>query len=334
MNETSPHNTVEGESATTGATGSATGASFVRALIKLARPHQWAKTGFVALGPFYGGAFRTPEDWMAIIGAIAAFGFAASACYVLNDLSDREADRAHPRKRRRPIASGLVSPRAAVVYAGVLYVLACLGVGLVALGPVGPVAAGWVGLAVGVYVLNVNLYTYVLKHSVMLDVVSLAIGFVLRVLGGCAAVAVEPSTWLLNVTFFLAMFLAFGKRLGERRTAEGEVGAIRAVQTVYTSELLRMSVVVTAVATLLTYAAYVQEMADQYTLGFNLLWLSILPATYALLRCIVLVERGVYDDPTELAARDRPFQLAAVLFAAITFLVMSTMTPTAWQQHA
>jgi len=301
-----------------------------RALLKLARPHQWAKTGFVALGPFYGGAFREPSEWAAIIGAVCAFGFAASACYVLNDLSDREADRAHPRKRHRPIASGIIAPRLAAMYTVVLYVLALGGIGLVAAGPAGLAGAGWLGLAVAVYVLNVNLYTYVFKHKVMLDVVSLAIGFALRVLGGCAAVAVEPSTWLLNVTFFLAMFLAFGKRLGERRTVEGEVGAVRAVQALYTSELLRMSVVVTAVATLLTYAAYVQDNAEQYTMGFNLLWLSILPATYALLRCIVLVERGDYDDPTELAAQDRPFQLAAAIFAAITFIVMTAMHPAAW----
>src|SRR5207249_892042 len=92
----------------------------------------------------------------------------------------------------------------------------------------------------------------------------------------------------------------------------------RGVHLKYTDELLRMAVVVTGVAALLTYADYVQAQASTYTIGFNILWLTILPATYGLLRAMVLIERGVYDDPTELAVRDRPFQAAAVGFAALT----------------
>src|SRR5690606_16191438 len=119
------------------------------------------------------------------------------------------------------------------------------------------------------------------------DVISLASGFVLRVLGGCAAAMVVPSSWLLNCIFFLSMFLAFGKRLGERRTLGADAAAARGVQSVYTDDLLRMSVVVTAVATLITYAGYVQAHEEDYRRGFNLLWLTMLPATYGLLRCIV-----------------------------------------------
>jgi 4-hydroxybenzoate polyprenyltransferase len=196
-------------------------------------------------------------------------------------------------------------------------------------GPAG--AALWLGVAVAAYILNVTLYSMGLKKAVILDVISLAAGFVLRVVGGCAAAGVEPSSWLLNCTFFVSMFLAFGKRLGERRTMGGEAAAVRGVQTAYTDELLRMTVVVTGVASLLTYAGYVQAHADRFRFlaypgdgaaegsgfGLNLLWLTVLPATYALLRCIVLIERGDYDDPTELASRDRPFQAAAALFAAI-----------------
>ncbi|MBL8759458.1 MAG: hypothetical protein JNK35_13635, partial [Phycisphaerae bacterium] len=143
-------------------------------------------------------------------------------------------------------------------------------------------------------------------------------GFVLRVLAGCAAVLVVPSTWLLNVTFFIAMFLAFGKRLGERRTMGDDAAAARLVQAKYTDELLRMVVVVTGVATLLTYAGYIQSQEFGFTRGFNLLWLTMLPATYGLLRCIVLLERGDYDDPTELAAKDRAFQVAVVVFVGLT----------------
>ena len=133
---------------------------------------------------------------------------------------------------------------------------------------------------------------------------------------------VLPSTWLLNVTFFLAMFLAFGKRLGERRTMGDAAANARSVQSDYSDAFLQMAVVVTAVTTLLTYAGYVQAREADYTWGLNLLWLTILPATYGMLRCIVLVDRGTYDDPTELATHDRPFQLAMGLFALVTVVLV------------
>ena len=151
--------------------------------------------------------------------------------------------------------------------------------------------------------------------------------------GGCAAVGVTPTVWLLNVTLFLAMFLAFGKRLGERRTlapsaedgfetSGGGAADHRPVQAQYTDALLRMMVVVTGVATLIAYAGYLQAHDADYVLGFNLLWLTILPATYCLLRAIVLLERGAYDDPTELATGDRAFQLGAAVFIIISTAVL------------
>jgi hypothetical protein len=133
------------------------------------------------------------------------------------------------------------------------------------------------------------------------------------------------------------MFLAFGKRLGERRTLGDDAMAARAVQGVYTDELLRMMVVVTAVAMLLTYAGYVQDQESRFVwvlgdralgtgesprLGMNLLWLTVLPATFAVLRCIILLERGDFDDPTELATKDRDFQLAALAFAVLTAVLV------------
>jgi 4-hydroxybenzoate polyprenyltransferase len=265
----------------------------------------------------------THPDWAAVAAATAAFGLASSACYVVNDLRDRAADQAHPRKRKRPIASGAVSPRVAGIFAATLALAAAA---IVALLP----AEGrlWVGVALGAYVANVLLYSLVFKQHVILDVISLSLGFVLRVLGGCAAATVIPSAWLLNCTFFLAMFLAFGKRLGERRTmlaAGADATSARAVQSIYTDELLRMVVVVTAVATLITYAGYVQAREAAMPGQLNLLWLTMLPATYGVFRSMVLLELGRYDDPTELAAGDRPFQLAALLFGFITVAVFAYM---------
>jgi 4-hydroxybenzoate polyprenyltransferase len=296
-------------------------------LFKLARPHQWLKGVFVLLGPLYGLKDLTPQQhllwWGPLISgvlAFLAFGFASSACYVLNDLMDVEQDRAHPRKRHRPLASGAVSKGVALVFGVGLYLAAAAVIGAleesVRLGVAAVVLA---------YILNVWAYTLWLKHVVIADVLSLALGFVLRMLGGCAAVGIAPTTWLLNTTLFLAMFLAFGKRLGERRTMGAEVAAARGVQAVYTDELLRMVVVVTAVATLITYAGYVQaheaEHAHQvwpFKASLNFLWFTVVPAVFALMRAIVLLERGTYDDPTELAVRDRPMQGAVLVFALLT----------------
>lgn len=297
-------------------------------LLKLARPTQWTKSGFVVIGPLYALAAGTKGiDWLGVAVTAFAFCLVASACYVINDLKDRELDAAHPRKRHRPIASGRVSPAQARTFAAVLLILGLLPMG------------GWIGYSIStgqpshwewplalltLYWCNVTAYSYALKHRVVIDVISLSVGFVVRVLAGCAAANVEPSPWLVNSTFFISMFLAFSKRLGERRTmgsAEGAASA-RTVQVKYTDDILRMLVVVTAVATLLTYAGYVQSFGLRHEQhagpSFTLLWLTMIPATYCLLRCIVLVERGDYDDPTELASRDRPFQAAVVVFGLIT----------------
>jgi 4-hydroxybenzoate polyprenyltransferase len=294
--------------------------------ILLARPWQWSKGAFVLVGPLYGRAF-SHNQLIAAIGAFLAFAFASSACYVINDIADSESDRAHPRKRNRPIAAGRVSTPAAYAFFLLLVAAAIASLLIVPESAPGALNREWLAACVAAYIVNVFAYSLVLKHKMVADVMSLSLGFVLRVLGGCAAVGVEPSSWLLNVTFFLSMFLAFGKRLGERRTMGDAAASARGVQSRYTDELLRMSVIVTGVATLLTYAAYVvgQEKHYNHFHGmqvFNLLWVTMLPATYALLRAMVKVETGEFDDPTEMAVHDRPFQAAAFTFAAMTLALL------------
>lgn len=278
------------------------------------------------IGPFYGmrdlearGQDLATTALHALL-AVVAFSLASSACYVINDIADRGADRLHPRKRTRPIASGAVSVRQAWAFAACLFAgsaLATLGL------PMGVWA--WFFATLGVYAANVALYSARLKHVVIVDVMSLSLGFVLRVIAGCVAVGVAPSVWLLNVTLFLAMFLSFGKRLGERRTLSDDEGSEHAamlhrpVQRIYTGVMLQMFVVVTAVATLMTYAGYVQSWGEDHAgVELNTLWPTVLAATYCLLRAIVLLEQGEYDDPTELATHDRPFQIGAVVFALLT----------------
>jgi 4-hydroxybenzoate polyprenyltransferase len=302
----------------------------------------------VLIGPLYGLIDRdvSLREAMApmIVPALAtAVGFAliASACYAINDVVDAPKDRLHPRKRSRPVASGAVSPATARLFAAVLAVA-----GLAVLLLVGD--ARWAVVALGLaYAANVMAYSFALKRIVIADVMCLSLGFVVRVLAGCAAAGVAPSTWLLNSTLFLAMFLAFGKRLGERRTVGQDASAsVRSVHGAYTDELLRMMTLVTGVVTLLTYAGYVQSRDATFGVPLpthpaqptipvvptpaapsaaasaipeiNALWFTLIPVTYALLRAIVLLERGRYDDPTEMASKDLPMQAAVLAFIACT----------------
>lgn len=306
----------------------------VGAIARLIRPKQWAKNGFVLLGPLYG--FRDHiaqgmdpavifKGWAgSVVLTIILFSLVSSSCYVVNDILDASRDRFHPRKRKRPIASGEITPRQGWIIAALL-----LGASFACIFLLPGAVRTPVAVLAGVYAANVWAYSLAMKHVAVLDVLSLSMGFVLRVVAGCACVAISPSTWLLNVTLFLAMFLAFGKRLGERRTLGDDATNARGVQGIYTDDILRMFVVVTAVGTLITYAFYIQSREGKYLIpmswfpdGLNLLWLTILPATYALARAILLIERGKYDDPTEMASKDPPTQLAAILFAAATIGVV------------
>lgn len=306
----------------------------LRAFVKLARPTQWSKSVFVLLGPAYGVSIGLEENWWAVLWAAAAFSLASSGLYVVNDWFDREKDRAHPRKRHRPLAAGTVSARD-----GMLFAAGLLAVGVACGAMVWPTGAGTGSLVavlalLGLHIGNVLAYSAWIKRAVIADVMSLSMGFVLRVLAGCAAAGIEPSTWLLNATLFLSMFLAFGKRLGERRTLGTEASAARSVQQGYSDVLLEMAVVVTGVATLLTYAGYVQSRGSDFTVlfgfgepsagggpggfGINLLWLTMLPSTLALLRTMVQLDRGAFDDPTELAMHDRVVRACAAVFVGLS----------------
>jgi decaprenyl-phosphate phosphoribosyltransferase len=318
----------------------------VVSLVKLARPHQWAKSVFVLLGPLYGlraiggggsgggvgGEVVSVRHLLAqALAAAAVFALCSSACYIFNDIQDIEKDRVHPRKRNRPLAAGHVPLGVAWAFMFTLFGGAA---GLAFF--VDAEHRGGLMLIAALYAANVIAYSAWLKHAVVADVISLSLGFVFRVIGGCVATAIAPSTWLLNVTLFLAMFLAFGKRLGERRTAAAagyDASAARGVQAKYTDDLLRMSVVVTAVGTLLTYAGYVQGRESEFTFGLaplgvglgsmNWMWFSILPAMYGMLRAIVLLERGAHDDPTEMVVKDRALALAGVAFVVLSGLVIA-----------
>src|SRR5262245_51680844 len=201
----------------------------IPALIRLARPTHWVKNGFVA-GPLI---FANPESFGQAAAqsatAVAVFSLVASAIYCFNDVLDAESDRAHPTKRHRPVASGAVSPPLAVAWGALLAGSA--------------IAVAWWQLprpflyALGAYVLNNVLYNAWLKRQQIADVISIAAGFVLRLVAGTIAIGAVASSWLLVCSFSLALFLGFGKRRSELALAEsGRV--YRPVLKTYTAPML------------------------------------------------------------------------------------------------
>lgn len=225
--------------------------SLPAALLRLARPRDWAKSVFILLPlPF---ALRAGASLSAAALAlgIAAFCLVASGVYVMNDLRDAEADRRHPRKKQRPIAAGTVPPRVAAPF----------GVALLAAGLALGVASGHraVPVFLGVYVATNVFYTLAGKHVPILDVFLLGSGFVLRVLVGCALLDAPPSNWLLTCSLWVALFLGFAKRRAD--FAHGS-GAETAAQSIgYTAPFLEQAMSIAAGLILVSYALYSQDAA-------------------------------------------------------------------------
>ena len=281
-----------------------------RALIKTLRPHQWVKNGFVAAALVFGKKILDPEARLLALGAVAAFCALSSAIYALNDVLDADKDRAHPVKRRRPIASGALSERTGVLAAGLL---AAGGLGGAYL-----IDARFAAVAAGYLVLNLA-YSLKLKALAFVDVACIATGFLLRVLAGAFAVDVPPSRWLLLCTLLLASYLGFGKRsheLGQALAAADPVDpreSLRKTRPVllrYNLAHLRWALYGLGTLTVTAYALYT---VAPHTIEFfgtrRMIWTA--PFCLAgIARFLHLVTRRPHgDSPTEEMLRDPAFMV-------------------------
>jgi 4-hydroxybenzoate polyprenyltransferase len=279
------------------------------ALLSALRPKQWIKNAFVVAPAIFAGELGDPNALRRVAAAVAAFCAVASATYLLNDVLDREADRQHPKKCRRAIASGLLPVPTALAAAGAL---AIGGLGLAA-------ALGVSTLAVVfAYVLSTVGYTLYFKHSVILDVMFLAAGFVLRVFGGAVAARVEASEWLLLCTLLLALFLGFSKRRHELTLLEGEAASHRRVLVHYSSQLLDQMLVIVATSAILCYILYTVWPSTVEKFGTKHLVFTVPFVIYGILRYFYLIhERDSGGDPTDSLLTDGPLLLDVLLWAAV-----------------
>ncbi len=270
-------------------------------LIKTMRPKQWVKN-VVVLAPLIF-AHQLLHVGIAL-RALAAFGLfclLASAIYLLNDLVDVDADRAHPVKKARPIAARIVPERVAkVAFVGLVTIVA---IGSFLLSP-------WTLLTtMGYLALNLA-YSFKLKRIAYVDVVCIALGFELRVLAGASAASVPPSIHLIVVMFLAAMFLGLGKRLHELAVVGGEA---RSVLKSYDAGIVTGLLVGFGLATLVTYAMYTLDPSTIERFGTRYLVLSALPAALGMFRFVQLVRRKSHaESPTDAMLRD-PLFLGSIL---------------------
>lgn len=280
----------------------------VLAVLSLLRPHQWIKNGFIAAPLFFTPSALSWASAALVGGAVASFCALASAVYILNDYLDRDADRGHPVKCRRPLAAGTVPVPLAF---GLLGVLLAAGLGL-ALALPGRFAA-----VAGLYfVLNLG-YCFSLKHVAIVDVLIIALGFVLRVEGGGTVIGVVPTAWIVIITGLLALFLALAKRRDDLVCALD--GRHRGSLNGYNRPFLDVAVSVTLGALLVAYLIYTTDAGVMDRLGTRNLYYTAPFVVAGILRYlqITLVDERS-GSPTTLALTDR-FLVLTILGWLATF---------------
>lgn len=281
-------------------------------VVRLLRPTQWTKNGFVLAGFIFARHWNDSTLLTSALLAFVAFCAAASAAYVLNDWHDIEADRNHPVKRFRPLASGDVTPRTAAVVAIVMLCVATIS--SLAAGP------GAFAAVMAYLVLNAA-YSQFLKHVVIADVFTVAAGFMLRLLAGTAGIGIPPSSWLLLTGLFLTLFLGFAKRRAEWTDSldASARSKRRKVMQDYSAPLLDTFLSVTATASILSYGLYTVDPEIQQLHGTSDLVYTVPLVTFAVFRYLYLVHsRGQGENPS----RDL-FVDPQVLLCAVAWVITS-----------
>jgi len=262
------------------------------------RPNQWTKNLIVFAGLVFGEQLLEPSAVARAAGAAGIFCALSSAMYLVHDVGDRARDRLHRVKRARPIAAGRVSPATALSAAGLL-----IAAGIAAAFQLEPRLALLALIFVGV----VTLYSRVLKEIVILDVLAIAIGFVVRAVAGAVVIDVPISQWLLVCTLLLALFLGLTKRRQEVEVLGADSMQHRSTLGRYTPQLLDQLVTVMAASTLVSYAVYTTGAETVEKFGTELLTLTIPFPIYGLMRYLVLVhDKTSGTGPSDMLLRDRP----------------------------
>lgn len=281
--------------------------NFLDGMIKALRPRQWVKNVLVVAAPAAAGTQTLTDTSVlfSVLVAFVAFSLTASAVYLVNDALDVEADRAHPTKRYRPIAAGVLPVPVAYGMAVVLFAVSIV-LSLLFAHPA-------LALVVAVYFVLQLMYCFGLKHQPVLDIAFVSSGFLLRAVAGGAAAEVAISQWFLLVMAFGSLFMAAGKRYAELRLHLETGAKIRKALESYTPTYLRFVWTLSATVLVLTYALWAYQRGEGTDTA---IWLqiSIVPFTIAVLRYAVDVDAAQAGEPEDIALGDRVLQILAVLW--------------------
>ncbi len=276
--------------------------------LKLIRVHQWHKNAFVLAGFFALGDYTNTRLLTAALINVLAFCFLSSAVYIINDFHDRHADRAHPVKRYRPLASGTVPVAHAFLLAAVLFV-AALGLGRL---------NGLVSVLILMSYFVITLaYTFGLKHLPIVDVFLIAFGFILRLLAGTSGIAIEVSEWLLLTGFTASLLIGFVKRYGELAKYQN-AHSHRLVLNRYSPAVLKTYISIMSGCTILLYMFYTVSPHAQALRGSTSLIYTVPFVIFGILRFLHLVFQDMTgDDPSELFMKDRILLITVMLWAVV-----------------
>jgi 4-hydroxybenzoate polyprenyltransferase len=284
-------------------------------LLRLMRPYQWVKNGFVFTGLLFGHAWHDPHLVTRVVIAFAAFCLVSSAIYTFNDIVDLEQDRLHPKKSKRPLASGAVSVPAAAILAALL---AVPGLALAY------AASPAVFIIVLGYALMNIAYSLRLKHVVILDVFIIATGFMLRILAGTLGVGIPPSQWLLLCGLMVTLFLGFTKRRAEIIALTDDKAAHRKVLEHYSPVLLDKMIGITAAGLIMSYSLYTMNAETIRIQGTANLIYTVPFVMYGVFRYIYLLHhqsRG--GDPSHDLVRDPHLLIVVGAWLAATILLIA-----------
>ena len=283
-------------------------------LVLSLRPSQWTKNLIVFAGLIFGQRLFDPTAILQAAAAFVVFCALSGVVYLVNDVADRDADRTHPLKRFRPIASGALPVSSALGVAGVLGA-AALAAAFMLRFEFGLIAAGYLGLQA--------LYSGPLKHIVIIDVLTIAIGFVLRAAAGAVVIAEPVSHWLLIVTILLALFLALSKRRHELvLLADGATSHRRILQE-YSPYLLDQMISVVTASTLVAYAFYTVSPETIQNFNTDKLGLTLPFPIYGIFRYLYLVhQKSGGGSPSDLLLNDKPLLVCVALWAVTVALII------------
>lgn len=280
----------------------------VRNALRLMRPKQWIKNSFVLAPLIFSKELFDAEPLLTAVMAFAAFCLTASCVYIINDMSDIEADRAHPEKRTRPLASGAISTTQASI---LLAVLLALSVGLSA-----SMRPRFHLVLITYFVMNIA-YSVKLKEIVLVDVFIIAAGFMLRVLGGAFAIGVQVSSWIVLCTLFTSLFLGFAKRRGELQLLQQiRPPAERKVLTSYGIGFIDQMLTIAAAGAVISYALYTVAPRTIETFGTEKLIYTTVFVIYGMFRYLYLIHmKNSTENPTNAVVSDLPIVAVTILWA-------------------